>query len=219
MEQVTRYNNVTPEVNIQVRINTLARGIGGHGHTIQQCHTGGQYSGQSQQTGLNCTGQTCMKNRMVMEQVRRYNNITQEVNIQVRINIQVRLYDEVDGHGTGHTIQQCHTGGQHSGQSPQTGLNCTGQTCMKNWMVMEQVKRYNNITQEVNIQVRINIQVRFYDEVDGHGAGYKIKQYHTGGQHWYGGPPPLVRRCNGTAAEPGYWKVGLEWPDNTPPGQ
>jgi hypothetical protein len=31
--------------------------------------------------------------------------------------------------------------------------------------------------------------------------------------------PPLVRRCNGTTAGPGYWKVGLEWPYNTPPGQ
>ncbi len=30
---------------------------------------------------------------------------------------------------------------------------------------------------------------------------------------------PLVRRCNGTTAGPGYWKVGLEWPYNTPPGQ
>ncbi len=33
----------------------------------------------------------------------------------------------------------------------------------------------------------------------------------------------LVRRCNGTVrtgttARLGYWKVGLEWPDNTPPG-
>jgi hypothetical protein len=32
-------------------------------------------------------------------------------------------------------------------------------------------------------------------------------------------PPPLVRRCNGTTARLGYWKVGLEWPYNTPPGQ
>jgi hypothetical protein len=32
-------------------------------------------------------------------------------------------------------------------------------------------------------------------------------------------PPPLVRRCNGTTAGLGYWKVGLEWPYNTPPGQ
>ncbi len=31
--------------------------------------------------------------------------------------------------------------------------------------------------------------------------------------------PPLVRRCNGTTAGLGYWKVGLEWPYNTPPGQ
>jgi hypothetical protein len=27
-------------------------------------------------------------------------------------------------------------------------------------------------------------------------------------------PPPLVRRCNGTTAKLGYWKVGLEWPYN-----
>jgi hypothetical protein len=32
-------------------------------------------------------------------------------------------------------------------------------------------------------------------------------------------PPPLVRRCNGTTARLGYWKVGLEWPYNTPRGQ
>jgi hypothetical protein len=30
---------------------------------------------------------------------------------------------------------------------------------------------------------------------------------------------PLVRRCNGTTAGPGYWKLGLERPYNTPPGQ
>jgi hypothetical protein len=29
----------------------------------------------------------------------------------------------------------------------------------------------------------------------------------------------LVRRCNGTTARLGYWKVGLEWLHNTPPGQ
>jgi hypothetical protein len=47
---------------------------------------------------------------------------------------------------------------------------------------MEQVTRYNNVTQEVNIQVKINIQVRIVEEIGGHGAGYKIQQYHTG-QH------------------------------------
>ncbi len=31
--------------------------------------------------------------------------------------------------------------------------------------------------------------------------------------------PPLARSCNGTTAGLGYWKVGLEWPYNTPPGQ
>ncbi len=58
MEQATRYSNVT--------------------------YTGGQHTGQYQQTGLNC-----MRNRTVMEQATRYNNVTQEVNIQVSINKQV----------------------------------------------------------------------------------------------------------------------------------
>ncbi len=31
--------------------------------------------------------------------------------------------------------------------------------------------------------------------------------------------PLLVRRRNGTTAGLGYWKVGLEWPYNSPPGQ
>jgi hypothetical protein len=30
---------------------------------------------------------------------------------------------------------------------------------------------------------------------------------------------PLVRRCNGTTAGLDYWKVGLEWPYNTPYAQ
>jgi hypothetical protein len=29
----------------------------------------------------------------------------------------------------------------------------------------------------------------------------------------------MVRRCNGTTAGLGYWKVGLEWPYKLPPGQ
>jgi hypothetical protein len=33
------------------------------------------------------------------------------------------------------------------------------------------------------------------------------------------GTAPLVRRCTGTSAGLGYWKVGLEWPCNTPSGQ
>ncbi len=31
--------------------------------------------------------------------------------------------------------------------------------------------------------------------------------------------PPLEGSWNGTTAGLGYWKVGLEWPYNTPPGQ
>jgi hypothetical protein len=50
-----------------------------------------------------------MSNRGIMEQVTRYNNITQEVNMQVRINIR--------SHGAGHKIPKCHSGGQYTGQN------------------------------------------------------------------------------------------------------
>jgi hypothetical protein len=66
-----------------------------------------------------------MRNRTVMEQVTRYNNVTQEDNIE------------------------------HSGQNQQTSRNCTGQICMRNRMAIEQVTRYNNSTQEDTIKVRI----------------------------------------------------------------
>jgi hypothetical protein len=54
------------------------------------------------------------------------------------------LYDQLNGHVAGHKMQQCYTGGQH-----------TGKNCMRNRRVIEQVTRYNNVTQEVNIQVRV----------------------------------------------------------------
>ncbi len=46
-----------------------------------------------------------------MEQVTEYNNVTREVKIQVRI------LRELEDHGTGHRIQQCHTGGQNTGKN------------------------------------------------------------------------------------------------------
>ncbi len=46
-----------------------------------------------------------------MEQVTEYNNVTREVKIQVRI------FRELEVHGAGHRIQQCHTGVQYRGQN------------------------------------------------------------------------------------------------------
>ncbi len=119
MEQVTRYNNVAQEVNIQIRINV----------------------------------QNCMTKWMVMEQVTRYINMTisyrrstyrsELYEEQVTLNRsqgtamlhrrstyrsestnRSEMYDEQDGHGAGHTIQQCHTGGQYTGQNQHISLNC-----------------------------------------------------------------------------------------------
>jgi hypothetical protein len=52
-----------------------------------------------------------LENWKFMEQVTEYNNVTREVKIQVRI------FGELDGHGAGHRVQQCHTGGQNTGQN------------------------------------------------------------------------------------------------------
>ncbi len=61
-----------------------------------------------------------------MEQVTEYNNVTREVKIQVRILRELedhggqttgKMFREFEVHGAGHRIQQCHTGGQNTGQN------------------------------------------------------------------------------------------------------